>query len=73
MKPLPNLRHLRYLVALHDHGHFGHAAQACFVTPVSYTHLDGYKSQERVQRQLQEQAAVAGRRRQMAGAHVHLQ
>ncbi|MBN8608083.1 MAG: LysR family transcriptional regulator [Caulobacterales bacterium] len=32
MKPLPNLRHLRYLVALHDHGHFGHAAQACFVT-----------------------------------------
>ena len=32
MKPLPNLRHLRYLVALHDHGHFGHAARACFVT-----------------------------------------
>jgi LysR family hydrogen peroxide-inducible transcriptional activator len=29
---LPTLRQLQYLVALHDHGHFGKAAEACFVT-----------------------------------------
>jgi LysR family hydrogen peroxide-inducible transcriptional activator len=29
---LPTLRQLQYLVALHDHGHFGRAAEACFVT-----------------------------------------
>lgn len=32
MKPLPNLRHLRYLVALHDQLNFSRAAEACFVT-----------------------------------------
>lgn len=29
---LPSLRQLQYLVALHEHGHFGRAAAACFVT-----------------------------------------
>jgi LysR family hydrogen peroxide-inducible transcriptional activator len=28
----PTLQQLRYLVALHDHGHFGRAAAACFVS-----------------------------------------
>ncbi|KAA2244045.1 LysR substrate-binding domain-containing protein [Salinarimonas soli] len=30
--PLPSLRQLAYLVALHEHQHFGRAAAACFVT-----------------------------------------
>ncbi len=29
---LPTIRQLQYLVALEDHGHFGKAAEACFVT-----------------------------------------
>lgn len=29
---LPTLKQLQYLVALHDHGHFGKAAISCFVT-----------------------------------------
>lgn len=29
---LPTLKQLQYLVALHDHGHFGRAAEACFIT-----------------------------------------
>src|SRR3546814_19666744 len=29
---LPTLKQLQYLVALHDHGHFGRAAGATFVT-----------------------------------------
>lgn len=29
---LPTLKQLQYLVALHDNGHFGKAAEACFVT-----------------------------------------
>src|SRR5579875_284720 len=32
MTVLPSLRQLTYLVALHDHQHFGRAAAACFVT-----------------------------------------
>src|ERR1700761_3564479 len=29
---LPTLKQLQYLTALQDHGHFGRAAEACFVT-----------------------------------------
>lgn len=29
---LPTLRQLQYLVALFDHGHFGRAAESCFIT-----------------------------------------
>jgi LysR family hydrogen peroxide-inducible transcriptional activator len=29
---LPTLKQLQYLVTLHDHGHFGKAAESCFVT-----------------------------------------
>ncbi len=29
---LPTLKQLQYLAALHEHGHFGRAAEACFVT-----------------------------------------
>ncbi|MFC4295625.1 hydrogen peroxide-inducible genes activator [Novosphingobium tardum] len=29
---LPSLKQLQYLVALHEHGHFGRAAEACFVS-----------------------------------------
>src|SRR3569623_2101964 len=32
MTYLPTLKQLQYLVALKDHGHFGRAAEACFVT-----------------------------------------
>jgi LysR family hydrogen peroxide-inducible transcriptional activator len=32
MIPLPTLRQLQYLRALHQHGHFGRAAEACLVT-----------------------------------------
>lgn len=32
MPPLPSFRQLGYLLALHEHGHFGRAAAACFVT-----------------------------------------
>ncbi len=32
MSFLPTLKQLQYLTALHIHGHFGHAADACFVT-----------------------------------------
>ncbi len=29
---LPTIKQLQYLVALHEHGHFGHAAESCFVS-----------------------------------------
>jgi len=29
---LPTIKQLQYLIALHQHGHFGKAAEACFVT-----------------------------------------
>ena len=29
---LPTIKQLQYLVALHEHGHFGRAAEACFVS-----------------------------------------
>ena len=29
---LPTLKQLQYLVALHEHGHFGRAADSCFVS-----------------------------------------
>ena len=29
---LPTIRQLQYLVALHEHGHFGRAAESCFVS-----------------------------------------
>ena len=34
-KALPSLRQLRHLVAVAEHGHFGRAAEACFVTQSS--------------------------------------
>jgi LysR family hydrogen peroxide-inducible transcriptional activator len=34
-RPLPTLTQLRHLVAVADHGHFGRAAEACFVTQSS--------------------------------------
>ena len=34
---LPTLKQLQYLVALHTHGHFGRAAEACFVTQSTLT------------------------------------
>ena len=29
---LPTIKQLQYLVALNEHGHFGRAAEQCFVT-----------------------------------------
>ena len=35
LRPLPSLKQLRHLVAVADHGHFGRAAAACFITQSS--------------------------------------
>ena len=35
LRPLPSLKQLRHLVAVADHGHFGRAAAACFLTQSS--------------------------------------
>lgn len=32
MKRLPNIKQLQYLVALHEHQHFGRAAEACYIS-----------------------------------------
>ena len=34
---LPTLKQLQYLVALHEHGHFGRAAESCFVSQSTLT------------------------------------
>ncbi len=34
---LPTTKQLRYFVALTQHGHFGHAAQACFVSQSAFS------------------------------------
>ncbi|MBT3306552.1 MAG: hydrogen peroxide-inducible genes activator [Alphaproteobacteria bacterium] len=34
-RPLPTLTQLRHLIAVADHGHFGRAAEACFITQSS--------------------------------------
>lgn len=35
MKPIPSLKQLSYLLALHEHGHFGRAAAASFISQSS--------------------------------------
>jgi LysR family hydrogen peroxide-inducible transcriptional activator len=37
MKPIPSLRQLSYLIALHEHGNFGRAAAALFVSQSAFS------------------------------------
>ena len=37
MLNLPTVRQLRYFVALEEHGHFGRAAEACFVSQSAFS------------------------------------
>jgi LysR family hydrogen peroxide-inducible transcriptional activator len=37
MKPLPSLRQLSYLLSLHEHGHFGRAAVASFISQSAFS------------------------------------
>ena len=37
MKNLPTIKQLRYFNALEEHGHFGHAAEACFVSQSAFS------------------------------------
>ncbi len=37
MKPIPSLRQLSYLLALHEHGHFGRAAAASFISQSAFS------------------------------------
>ena len=37
MKKLPTIKQLRYFNALEEHGHFGHAAEACFVSQSAFS------------------------------------
>lgn len=37
MKPIPSLRQLSYLLALHEHGHFGRAAVASFISQSAFS------------------------------------
>ncbi len=37
MRPLPTVKQLRYFVALAQHGHFGQAAAACFVSQSAFS------------------------------------
>ena len=52
---LPTLKQLQYLVALRRHGHFGRAAEACFV---SFTQL-GQKISDKALRILRETEELA--------------
>ena len=65
---LPSLKQMQYLVALHEHGHFGRAADACNVTQSTLSAgireletLLGQTLVERTRRVVEGSAANAGR------------
>lgn len=41
MENLPSIRQLQYFLALDEHGHFGRAASACFVSQSGFSHAIG--------------------------------